>query len=142
MNYDMIDSNLAGGSITAAPLLLAHGWEVVALIEPNPRLDGVGYVPLIDGGGNSPEQIQEAIETVVGWWAASKSVYVCCQHGMNRSVLIAAAALKVVNRVGWLADGIIKIARIRRVASPRDDTMIEVASVVRDANFFSIPEKG
>ena len=49
--------------------------------------------PLVDGAGNSAPVLELAISTVSSLLQSRMGTLVCCSAGMNRSVVIAAAAL-------------------------------------------------
>ncbi len=52
--------------------------------------------PIVDGGGNRPELLGLAIDTVASLIAAEVPTLVCCSAGMSRSPAVAALALATV----------------------------------------------
>jgi hypothetical protein len=130
MNATEITNDLAIGSYTAITQMHEAGWKCVCFARNVPIVDYCEYIPLVDGGGNEPNTVCRAIAWIVNRWSEGNKVYSCCRHGMNRSVLIAAAALAVANRVEWFIDGWRVIASKRQIVSGRDDTLLDVLLVV------------
>jgi protein-tyrosine phosphatase len=87
-------------------------------------------IPLNDGGGNSGEKIEQAIQWILDVWQQKEKVYVCCRHGMNRSVSVSAAALTLGKHCEWLSVALRGIQVLRPIATPRDDTLAEVMMIV------------
>lgn len=107
-----------------------HGWACIGVGDNVAPSHGALYFPMIDGGGNDPKVICEAVKRILLHWRNDEKVFVYCKHGMNRSALIAAAALAVSGRCEWLSTALFLVNRARPIATPRDDTMREVLEVV------------
>lgn len=130
MNVSYVDVDLAVGGCDDAEAMAADGWKVVCVADNVKPLHAGFHFPLRDGGGNDPSIINSAIRCVWRFLRCDEKVFVYCRHGMNRSVLIAAAALAADGRCEWLSTGIIAINKARHIATPRDDTMQEVLDVL------------
>ncbi len=57
-------------------------------------------LPLIDFGNLPIEQLQDAVEAVVGWLRAGERVYLHCRAGWQRSAAVAAGAVAVLDGIG------------------------------------------
>jgi len=130
MNATIITPDLAIGSYTAIEDMKKDGWLSLCLTDDGKDTPYDCIIPMIDGGGNQTDKIEQAIGWVLSTWNAKQKAYVCCIHGMNRSVSISAAALTLANKCEWFSQALIGISQHRQVASPRDDTMAEVLMVV------------
>ena len=128
MNATIIMPDLAIGSYTAIEEMKKDGWLSLCLTDEGKNADFL--VPMIDGGGNQNDKIEQAIGWILSTWNAKNKAFVCCMHGMNRSVSISAAAITLNHRCEWFSQALIFISQYRQVASPRDDTMAEVLMVV------------
>lgn len=124
-----IVSDLTIGSFTDLAEMHKNGWKCMCFARTDVP-EYCKHIPLNDGGGNDPAKIEFAINYIIELWKQHEKVFVCCRHGRNRSVLIAAGALAVQNRVRWMVDGLRIIASKRSFISPRDDTLADVANVV------------
>jgi hypothetical protein len=129
MNATKITSDLAIGSYTALTEMQAEGWKCICLTNEGGEWPCM-MVPMNDGGGNSMEMIEQAVQWVLDVWGRGEKAYVCCRHGMNRSVSVSAAALTLAGRAEWLTLALRGIQACRPIATPRDDTLAEVMLVV------------
>lgn len=130
MNATKIIPDLAIGSYTAIPEMQAQGWKCICLTNEGGDFPNCEMQPLNDGGGNSVETLEKAIQWVLAVWKRGERAYVCCRHGMNRSVSVSAAALTLAGRCEWLSVALRGIQALRPIATPRDDTLAEVMMVV------------
>ncbi len=130
MNTSFVTDDLAVGGEDAAEEMFLKGWIPVCVGDNARPYNADLHYPLLDGRGNPTVVIGAAINCILSFWKAERKVFVYCRHGMNRSALIAAAALAVSGRCEWLSTALIKIARVRDISTPRDDTMAEVLQVV------------
>ena len=120
MSPTIITKDIAVGSFRDVDKMKKEGWITVCVAsgEDVPRCDA--NYELIDGSGNNKETIKSAILEVLNLINNEEKVYVCCRQGMNRSPLIAAAALAAAAKVEWLSTGLILIASKRNVSTPSD----------------------
>jgi len=120
---------LAIGTANEIKDMQSRGWQVICLTTTPPPVSCC-WVPLVDGKGNSQEQIEKAVGFIRSCWMTGHPVYVCCRHGQNRSVCISAAAWTLEGYQEWMSNSLLEIAKYRPVASPRDDTYAEVLAYV------------
>jgi protein-tyrosine phosphatase len=130
MNATVITNDLAVGAYTAIEEMHKNGWQCICLARTVPVPTYCKHIPLHDGG-NPPEPIQKAIQWILDQWKEGKKTFVCCRHGMNRSVLTSAAALNLV-RGGWFMDSWKIIGTKRTIANGRDDTLRDVLAVLME----------
>lgn len=130
MNASFVADDLAVGGEDAAEEMFLKGWVPVCVGDNIPPYIADLDFPMKDGSGNASATIINAIGCILSYWKTGRKVFVYCRQGMNRSVLIAAAALTVSGRCEWLSTALARIARCRGIAAPRDDTMAEVLQVV------------
>jgi len=130
MNATVITSDLAIGSYTAIAEMQAQGWKCLCLTNEGGDFPNCEMQPLNDGGGNSIEMLEKAVLWILDVWKWQEKAYVCCRHGMNRSVSVGAAALTLAGRCEWFSVALRGIQTLRLVATPRDDTLAEVMLMV------------
>ena len=128
-NATVIGPHLAVGSFTAIPAMQADGWRCLCLSGGGKDYAGIEFIPMNDSGGNNQEKIEKAIRWILDVWRSGGKAYVCCRHGMNRSVSIAAAAMTLAGKKEWFSNALTTIHQHRPVAGPRDDTMVEILLV-------------
>lgn len=128
MNATVISNKLAIGSFTALEGMHSEGWECICLATNVSPPSFCKHIPLVDGGGSSPISIRDAIQWILDNWQAGKKTYVCCRHGMNRSVLVSTAALTLAHG-RWFIENWRSISDKRNIASGRDDTLLDVLRV-------------
>ena len=133
MNAHEIMDDLAVGSFTAVEAMHARGWRSICFADDldRPLPAYCRHVPLIDGGGNCAIQVEQGIMAITGLWRDGHRVFSCCRHGMNRSAVMAAAAMTVAGRTLWLHDAMKMICGKRDVVSARDTTLWDVLAVVK-----------
>jgi hypothetical protein len=129
MNATIITDNLAVGSFTAIDQMKKNGWVSICLSDRTTTTPDI-LIPMFDGSGNLSGKMKNAIDWILNAWHNNHKVYVCCEHGMNRSVSIAAASLTLAGKTEWFSNALLWIASKRNIASPRDDTMTEVLLLV------------
>jgi hypothetical protein len=125
----IVPYKLAIGSFTALEGMHSEGWECMCLATNVSPPSFCKHIPLVDGGGSPPVSIRDAIQWIVDNWRIGNKTYVCCRHGMNRSVLVSTAAMTLVYG-GWFIENWRKISDKRSVASGRDDTLADVLRVL------------
>lgn len=130
MNATIITPDLAIGSYTAILEMQSAGWRCICLTSEGGVFADCEMQPFNDGGGNTFEMIEKAIQWILDVWKRGEKAYVCCRHGMNRSVSMSAAALTLAGRTEWLSVALRGIQMLRPIATPRDDTLTEVMLVV------------
>ena len=130
MNATIILPDLAIGSYTALAEMKSQGWVCLCLVDEGANTPYDLLVPMIDAGGNRIEKIKQSIDWILDTWNNKQKVFVCCVHGMNRSVSIGAAALTLAGRTEWFSNALMFIQSKRNVATPRDDTMVEILAIV------------
>lgn len=127
----MLDGYLAVGSWRHAAERFS-GFEVLYLKQtaPPPSV-GWKHVPLIDDAGNDPRQIAEALAWGLSRLRLGKQLFVCCEHGANRSPAICAGLLFLRGDFLSLGEAMHAIAAVRRrvdVMPPR--TLADVAKAL------------
>jgi len=86
--------------------------------------------PLVDGGGNDPEILATAVETLARMLQSELKTLVCCGAGMSRSPLLAAAAISIVEKRP-LQETLIRVTT-GRPADVATSLIADVANVVRN----------
>ena len=74
-------------------------------------------LPLIDYGNLPFDQLEDAVNTVVGWLRAGERVYLHCRAGWQRSAAVAAGAVAIVDQIG-LDAALDQIQRRKPTADP------------------------
>lgn len=128
----IISDCLSIGSFLKAEEMTNDGWKTICVASGSDVAKCDINIEMVDGRGNDSKTIKEAIGWIIGQWKEGHKVFVCCRHGMNRSVAIAAGALAVSRKCEWLSNGLKEISSKRLIVSPRDDTLYEVLSVVME----------
>lgn len=133
MNATEITDDLAVGSFSAIAEMYERGWRPICFADD---LDGplpvyCRHFPMIDGGGSCTRMIEQGIYAITGTWRDQRKVFSCCRHGMNRSAIMAAAAMTIAGRTLWLMDALKIIVAKREIVSSRDTTLWDVLGVVK-----------
>ncbi len=124
---DWIELGLAIGDLEDAmahDLLREQGIRSVLTVSDFPNLSFADFVwrsvPLIDGAGNSMDQLAEAVGHLAELHAESPGVLVHCAEGKSRSVVI--ATLYLAASKGWtLTEAFTHVKTRRAVADPDDN---------------------
>ena len=130
MNASLVTETLAVGGADAAAAMRRRGFALVCVADNLPAPPDGHHFPMADGSGSDANLMAMGLRHVARRLAEGRPVYVYCRHGMNRSVCVAAAALKLSGRCRWVSEGVALVKAARAVAAPRDDTLAEVLAVV------------
>jgi protein-tyrosine phosphatase len=121
--------DLAVGSYLSLSEMKINGWDCLCLSSVGKNLS-CDLKVLKDGGSNTIEELKDAITWVVDAWKNNKKVFVCCRHGINRSVAIAAAAMVISGRHENYSSALFTIYKKRAIAAPLNRMMFEVLDVI------------
>lgn len=121
--------NLAVGSFLHLEEMERRGWVALALADGSPEPKRGRKLPLVDGAGNDPERIREAVSFVLDQWRRNERVFVVCRSGANRSPSIAAAAMLAAGYSATFEDAIKEIQGKRPGVAPYRETLEEVRAV-------------
>jgi len=131
-----VEQNLWVGNMYSldSAFLLENGIQAVLSLIDMPVVDSVArheVLALIDGQGNTPAQLREAVNTGRDLWQdGTQRTLLHCQAGFSRSVCVAAALIGVCREQDFV-HGLATVAS-RRLVMPNDAFAQHMLAIFRD----------
>lgn len=126
-SHDAINSSNGIDHITAI-LNVAIDLDIPLPKDPNKKYFKSG---IIDGGGNTPEQMKASVKALFDLWTAGETILIHCHAGMSRSPTILAIFLSVMLNIP-LEQAFVDIARRRPVITPNKELILLARQILKE----------